>query len=107
MTGSARHSVNPNSNASSSTSIAPPPPPEGGARVTVTDLCALPPAPVQVSVKVAVALIVGDVALPLAGSLPDQLPLATHEVAFWLVHTSVTVPPEPTLVALLCRLTVG
>src|SRR5579883_798076 len=86
----------------------PPPPPDAGVAATFTDCAAEPPAPVQVSDRVAV-LVISTARLPLVGSLPVQpeAPAAVHEVAYWLLHVRVTVPPVPTDEALALRLTVG
>ena len=87
--------------------MAPPPPPPFAGAVMVTVMgwaLVFPPAPVQVSVNVVLAVSAADVADPLAGSEvfenpppPDRV----HAVAFWLDHVSMTVLPELTLVALL------
>jgi hypothetical protein len=61
----------------------------------------------QVNVKVVFAVIAGEVAVPAVVWMPDQPPEAVHDVAFWLDQVSVTVPPEATLAALLCSVTVG
>jgi hypothetical protein len=57
-----------------------------------------PPAPVQVNVYVASALSGPTVAEPNVARLPDQAPLAVHDVAFALVHESRELPPNATLV---------
>ncbi len=68
----------------------------------------LPPAPVQVSVNVVAAEIVGLVCEPLAANpVPDQPPEAAQDVAFVLDQVSVTVPPLATLLELEVRVTVG
>jgi hypothetical protein len=75
--------------------------------VTVFESLAEPPAPVQVSVKVVVAVIALLVALPLVAFDPDQPPEAVHDVAFELVQDSCVVAPLATLVGVAVRLTVG
>ncbi|HKQ25236.1 MAG TPA: hypothetical protein VJT81_12410 [Burkholderiales bacterium] len=61
--------------------------------VTVTDLFAVPPAPLQLSVKVLVALSEPRVSLPEVALFPDQAPEAVQEVAFVDDHVSVDDPP--------------
>ena len=61
--------------------------------VTVTDRFALPPAPLQLNVKMLV-LVNGTLdSLPEVPLLPDQPPEATHDVAFVEDQVSVDVPP--------------
>jgi hypothetical protein len=80
----------------------------GGAEtLTVTDRLAVPPAPLQVSVKPVVALNAPVLALPLAGSLPDQPPLAVQLLALVEDQLSIADPPLLTLVGLALKLTVG
>jgi hypothetical protein len=63
--------------------------------VTVTDRDALPPAPVQVREKVALANSTPVLAEPETGLLPDQPPEAAHAVAFVVLHCSVLAAPDP------------
>ena len=80
----------------------------GGAEtLTVTDWLALPPGPLQASVKVVVALSAPVPALPLVGSLPDQPPEAVQLLAFVDDQLSIADPPLLTVVGLALRLTVG
>jgi hypothetical protein len=80
-----------------------------GAPVTVTvfESLAVPPAPVQVSVKVVFVDSALLVAVPLVAFEPDQPPDAVHDVAFVLLHESCVVPPLATFVGVAVRLTVG
>jgi len=80
----------------------------GGAEtLTVTDWLALPPGPLQASVKVVVALNAPVLALPLVGSLPDQPPEAVQLLALVEDQLSIADPPLLTVVGLALRLTVG
>jgi len=80
----------------------------GGAEtLTVTDWLALPPGPLQVSVKVVVALSAPVLELPLVGSLPDQPPEAVQLLALVEDQLSIADPPLLTLVGFALRLTVG
>jgi hypothetical protein len=74
---------------------------------TVADCEALPPAPVQVNVYVALAVSAPVDCEPLTGRPPDQAPEALHEVA--LVADQVNVALLPLVIALgpTLRLTVG
>ena len=83
------------------------PPATTGLTFTVTDLLALPPAPLQVSVKVVVALSAPVLELPLVGSLPDQPPEAVQLLALVEDQLSIADPPLLTLVGFALRLTVG
>ena len=74
---------------------------------TCSDFAVLPPAPLQLSVKVVVLVSAGLVIEPLVGCLPLQPPDALQAVAFWLVHTRFTVPPEATELASLVNVTSG
>ena len=78
----------------------------GPETLTVTDWLALPPGPLQASVKVVVALSAPVLALPLVGSLPDQPPEAV-QLALVEDQLSVDDPPVLTVVGLALRLTVG
>jgi hypothetical protein len=77
--------------------------------VTVTDVEALllPPAPVQDSVKFAVAVSAPVDLLPLVDTVPLQAPDATHDVAFVELQLMVEEPPEPMLVGDAFNETVG
>ena len=76
--------------------------------VTFARATAPPPAPLQVIVNWVFAVIAGLVSLPLVPLLPVQPPPDAVQVsAFELVHDSVVVPPEETLVGLAVRFTVG
>jgi hypothetical protein len=79
----------------------------GAETLTVTDLDALPPAPLQVSVKLVVPLSAPVLALPLVGSFPDQPPDAVQPVALLEDQFSVADPPLLTVVGLALRLTAG
>ena len=80
----------------------------GGAEtLTVSDWLALPPAPLQVSVKVVVVLSAPVLALPLVGSLPDQPPEAVQLLALLEDQLSVADPPLLTAAGLALRLTAG
>ena len=78
-----------------------------GNKVTVVELMAEPPAPVQLSVKVESALIAAVASLPLVALLPAQAPLAVHEVASVELQVNVVVAPEATLPAAAFSVTVG
>jgi hypothetical protein len=67
----------------------------------------LPPAPLQLSVKFALALKAAVVSVPLSALLPLQPPEAVHEVASVEDHVSVVVAPVNTLVGLAVSVTVG
>src|SRR4029077_13901768 len=80
----------------------------GGAEtLTVTDRLALPPGPLQASVKVVVALSAPVLALPPVGSLPDQPPEAVQLLALLDDQLSIADPPLLTVVELALRPTVG
>ena len=80
----------------------------GGAETsTVTDWLALPPGPLQASVKVVVALSAPVLVLPLVGSLPDQPPEAVQLLSLVDDQLSIADPPLLTVVGLALRLTVG
>jgi hypothetical protein len=74
---------------------------------TVDDCVALPPLPVQVSEKVALALSTPVDCEPLAAWLPDQAPEAVHEVAFVDDQLNVEALPLATVLGLAVKLTVG
>ena len=75
--------------------------------LTVTDRLALPPGPLQVSVKAVVVLSAPVFAVPLVCLLPDQPPEAVQLVAFADDQLSVAEPPLLMVVGLALRLTVG
>ncbi|MCS6946597.1 MAG: hypothetical protein NZM12_03165 [Steroidobacteraceae bacterium] len=79
----------------------------GFVTVTVTDACALPPGPLQLSVKLVLAVRLPVLALPLVGCAPLQPPDAVQEVAFELLQVSWLAPPEFTEVGLAVSCTVG
>ena len=78
-----------------------------GNRVTVVELMAVPPAPVQLSVKVESALMAAVTSLPLVPLLPAHAPVAVHEVASVELQVSVVVAPEATLFAAAVSVTAG
>jgi len=67
----------------------------------------VPPAPVQVKEKVAVAFSAADTCMPLAGSEPLQAPDAAHAVALVEAQVRVEVPPTATTVGAALKVTVG
>jgi hypothetical protein len=73
----------------------------------VTVFVVAPPGPVQARVKSVRAVIAAVVAGPFVGWLPDHPPEAVHVSAFCVDQLRVTVLPEATLEALLCRSRVG
>jgi len=79
----------------------------GAATVTVADWEAEPPAPLQVSVYVVVAVRAPVLWDPLVGSLPLQPPDAVQEVAFVDDHVSVAAAPLLTVLGLAEKATVG
>ena len=78
-----------------------------GLTVTVVDCAALPPAPVQVSPYVALALSAPVDCEPLTGMLPDHAPDAEHDVALVADQVRVELLPLITELGLALRLTVG
>jgi hypothetical protein len=74
---------------------------------TVTLLEMLPPAPVHASVYVLAEVSGPTVLLPETVFVPVHAPDAVHDVAFVLVHVSVELPPEATVVGLPVKLSVG
>jgi hypothetical protein len=74
---------------------------------TVTDWVAVPPSPVQASVKVEPALIGPLVCEPLELRLPDQAPEAEQRVALTLDQVSVELPPGTTVLGLALSLISG
>ena len=90
--------------------MSPPPPelPGRAAAVTTTDWAAVPPGPMQVSVKVVVAVtITASVPEPVDGLPLQAPPLAVHEVASLVVQLKVVSPPAVTLVGEAVKVTVG
>jgi hypothetical protein len=81
----------------------------GTAGVTATDaLCvALPPGPVQVTVKVVLAVSGAVDAVPAEAFVPDHPPEATQLVAFWLAQVSAAAFPATTEVGLAFKATMG
>ena len=74
---------------------------------TVTDLVVVPPAPLQLSVYVLLAIrwpVLTDPAVP---RVPDHAPNAVHAVASVLVHVSVELVPYSTEVGLAASVTTG
>jgi hypothetical protein len=63
----------------------------GPITVAVAEALAEPPLPLQLNVKVVVALSAALVSLPVMVFVPDQPPDAEHEVALVLVQLSTTV----------------
>lgn len=86
----------------------PPPPLLSGVTVTVAVWLAVPPAPVQVSVKSVVSFNAPVLAVPLVAWLPlHEPPLEVQEDASVLDQVSVLLPPAVTEVGFADRLTVG
>jgi hypothetical protein len=80
----------------------------GARAVKVAAACALPPAPVHVSVNTCAPAAVGvSVAVPETGSAPLQAPLAVHAVAFVDDQFRVAAAPTVTEVGLTVMVTVG
>lgn len=79
----------------------------GAVTVTVAEFEALPPAPVQESAKVVVAVRAPVDVLPLADSWPDQPPEAVQEVALVAAQVSVEVLPLAIVLGLAAIVTVG
>ena len=78
------------------------------ATVTVTDLLALPPSPLQLSVNVLLAAVSAPVlAEPLVARLPDHAPEAVQLVALVDDHVSELLPPLATETGLAVSETVG
>ncbi|MBT8116650.1 MAG: hypothetical protein KJO66_02365, partial [Gammaproteobacteria bacterium] len=74
---------------------------------TVTVSLAVPPAPEQLSVKLLLAVSGPTDWLPDVPLLPDQPPLATHDVASLELQLSVLVPPDSTVSGFAPSVTVG
>jgi hypothetical protein len=79
----------------------------GGVTVTLTDCVAAPPAPVQVSVKVELAVSPLRGSEPLTTLVPLQPPLAVQLVAFDELQVSVADPPRVTVVGAAVSVTDG
>ena len=81
----------------------------GSGRVTTTDALALavPPAPVQASVKVVLAARAPETSLPLVALVPVQPPLAVQVVAFVDDHVRLVDEPVVTEVGFAVSVTVG
>jgi hypothetical protein len=78
------------------------------ATVTVTDLLALPPLPLQLSVNVLLAAVSAPVLTePLVARLPDHAPEAVQLVALVDDHVSELLLPLDTLVGFAVSVTVG
>ncbi|MCP4409786.1 MAG: hypothetical protein GY807_18990 [Gammaproteobacteria bacterium] len=65
---------------------------KGDATATETLWLALPPAPVQLSVKMLSWVNDPTVCIPAVFRLPDQPPEALHESVFWEDHVNVVAP---------------
>jgi hypothetical protein len=74
---------------------------------TVADWLALPPGPVQVSAKVALALSAPVACEPLRALLPDQAPAAVQEEALVEDHDKVALLPLVIVLGLAMSPTVG
>ena len=79
----------------------------GDPTITVTEAETVPPAPVQSSVKVALALSTAVASVPLAAFEPLQLPEAVHNVASVVPQMRVVVSPAITLADADVSVTVG
>ncbi len=77
------------------------------ATVTVVDCVAVPPAPVQVIVKMVVAASAAVACEPLVGTLPLQPPEAVQALASCAAQVSMVVIPAPSVVDFATRLTEG
>jgi hypothetical protein len=84
-------------------------PTEGGFALidTVADWAAVPPVPVQVNVKVVLAVSAPEDCEPLTALVPDHPPEPEHEVAFFAVQVSVVEAPEVTVLGLAVSVTEG
>lgn len=74
---------------------------------TLADWAAVPPAPVQVKVYVALAVSDPVDCEPLTGLVPDQPPEAEQEVALAAFHVSIALDPDATVLGAALRLTEG
>lgn len=75
--------------------------------VTVTLVCAVPPAPLQASVNVVALESAAVLSLPAVSRAPVQPPEAVHDVAFDVDHVNVLVPPLLTEVGEAVSVTTG
>ena len=84
-------------------------PTEGGVALTdtVADWAAVPPVPVQVSVKVVLAFIAPEDCEPLTALVPDHPPEPEHDVAFFAAQVSVVEAPEVTVLGAAVSVTEG
>jgi hypothetical protein len=73
----------------------------------VADWVALPPAPVQVRIYVALAVITPEDCEPLSALVPDQAPEAEQAVAFLVDHVNVEAVPESTVLGAALSTTTG
>jgi hypothetical protein len=73
----------------------------------VADCVALPPAPLQVNVYVALAVNVPEDCDPLRGLAPDHEPEAEHAAALLVDHVSVEAAPELTVLGFALSVTTG
>lgn len=82
---------------------------EGGTALTdtVADWAAAPPSPVQVNVKVVLAVSAPEDCELLTALVPDHPPEAEHEVAFFAAQVSVVEAPEVTVLGLAVSVTDG
>ncbi len=74
---------------------------------TVADWAALPPGPVQVNVKLEVAVSAPVDCAPLIALAPDHAPEAEHAVAWAEDQVKVALPPLETALGPTLRVTVG
>ncbi len=79
----------------------------GAVTETVTDCEAVPPAPVQVKLYVALAFKAPVACVPLAAFAPDHAPLAVQEVALALDQLNAEPAPLATVLGDADRVTVG
>lgn len=74
---------------------------------TVADCAALPPAPMQVNVKVAFAVSEPVDSEPVTAFVPDQAPEAEHAVALLADQVSVEAEPGMTVLGTALSVTIG
>src|SRR4051812_15204641 len=74
---------------------------------TMTLDCAVPPAPLQLNVKLVVVVSAAVLWLPAVAFVPLQPPDAVHDVALREVHVSVLAAPLATMVGAADSVTVG
>jgi hypothetical protein len=77
----------------------------GAVTVTVVDWVALPPVPVQVSAKLALAVSAPVDCEPLSALLPDQPPEAVHAVALVATQVKVLLLPLATVLGFAVKVT--